>query len=354
MLTQYEEIALQVQRQYRSFTVDEFQDVSPVQYELLRAWLGQGDDLCVVGDPTQTIFSFTGASASHLEKFTNDFPNAARFDLTHSYRSTPQIISAANQVSAPLPASVQLKATNPPGPPISVRGFESDDAEALAVAGRIVEVIASGIAPRDIAVLMRMEAQSESIEQALASVGVPYAVRAGTRFFERGEVAVALAALRGAAAAPADVPVAGQVSDVLSGVGWSPTPPTSGPSHRATWESLRVLVDLAASFPQDATLPDFVSHLVTLSETESEPSANAITLATMHSAKGLEWEAVFVVGVSEGLMPVSYARTPDTIDEERRLLYVAMTRARKVLWLSWSTGRGRSSRVASRFLESLK
>ena len=353
MLTQYEDIATQVQRQYKAFTVDEFQDVSPVQYELLRAWVGQRNDVCVVGDPTQTIFSFTGAKPEHLERFTLDFPQAHGFELTHSYRSTPQIIHAANTISKPLPTSVQLKPTKNAGDEVAFRGFDSDESEAQAVANRIIELIGTGVPAGEIAVLMRIDAQSEPIEAALASAGVPYAVRGSARFFERGEVVVALSALRAAAAAPVDKPVVAQVVDALSGVGYTDTAPNSGPAHRATWESLRVIVDLAQNFDPQATMPDFVAHLAAQSDVEAEPSANAVTLATIHSAKGLEWDAVLVIGVSEGLLPVVYARTPDAVDEERRLLYVAMTRARKHLWVSWARGRGRSTRGASRFLEDL-
>lgn len=352
LLVNYPDIASQVQRQYRHFTVDEFQDVSPVQFELLRAWLGGRDDVCVVGDPAQTIYSFTGATSAYLDAFEGHFPGARRVDLTHSYRSTPAIVSTANAVMlrAPQGQAVRLDTALPDGPPVTHVSYPTDQDEAEGVATWIRALLASGTPPREVAVLYRMNSQSEVVEHALHEAGIPYSVRGAQRFFERSEVKLALAALRSAGAGHAAKPLVEQVGDVLAGQGWTASPPALAPSARAVWESLNVLVGLAAEHgaQPEATMASFVASLNARVAAADEPTADAVTLATVHSAKGLEWDAVAVVGLSEGLLPLSYAVTPDAVAEERRVLYVAVTRARRYLHLSWAQRRAAGGALRTR------
>ena len=356
MLTQFPDVAMQVHKQYRHFTVDEFQDVSPVQFELLRSWLGVGSDVCVVGDPAQTIYSFTGASDKFLTGFASSFRDAAEFSLDYSYRSTPEIVAVANQVLGAARTGSPLKAIKDSGDPVSTVAFPSDEAEAESVASQAASLIAGGTRPSEIAVLFRTNSQSEALESAFHNAGIPFALRGADRFFERAEVRTAIQAIRTASLIETDLAISQVVRDSLRAGGWSPAAPTGGPAARATWESLRVLVDLAQDFEahhEDASLPDFVAWLVLRMEHEEEPAANAVTLATMHAAKGLEWDCVFVVGLSDGFMPLIHAKTPAALVEERRLLYVAMTRAKKHLHLSWARSRTAGSgatRTASPFL----
>ena len=361
MLENIPEVAAAVHRQYRHFTVDEFQDVSPVQFELLSGWLGQRSDVCVVGDPAQTIYSFSGATSKYLTEFTKHFPTAQQFELSTSYRSTPQIIKAANSVLAQDGTSpVRLHAVRSDGPAVSVKSFADDEQEARTVARRISTLIAEGVFARDIAVLYRINSQSEILEAELGGLGIPATLRGAERFFERPEVRTAMLHLRAALVAPVTVGLGSAVRDILSSVGWKSNAPESGRAAQETWESLNTLVELAddmAASDAGVTLPEFVTMLGKRNEQEHVPSANAVTLASIHSAKGLEWEAVFVVGLSEGLLPISHAQTPTEFAEERRLFYVALTRARTHLQLSWAGARRngtKAHRTESTLLRDLK
>lgn len=361
MLENYPEMAATVRKQYRHFTVDEFQDVSPVQFELLSQWLGDRDDVCVVGDPAQTIYSFSGATSKYLINFASHFARTQDFQLTHSYRSTEPIVSLANQVLVKDATSpIRLKSKRGKGPAATLTAYSSDEEEAKQIGKQISELIASGISPREIAVLYRINSQSEIFEAELGALGIPVSIRGAERFFERPEVKNALLNLRAGLHVTGDRPFVETVRDILGSLGWKPKEPDSGRSVRETWESLNTIVELADDlYAKDATaqLPDFVKSLDLRNEMEFAPSANAITLASIHSAKGLEWEAVFVAGLSEGLLPISHATTPAEFNEERRLLYVAITRAKTVLRLSWSKSRhtdGKGYREQSTLLRDLK
>ncbi|EPR75759.1 ATP-dependent DNA helicase UvrD/PcrA [Leifsonia rubra CMS 76R] len=351
-------IAQQVREQYRFFVVDEYQDVSPLQHELLRLWVGDRDDLCVVGDVSQTIYSFAGASPDFLLRFAAHHDNAIVLRLERNYRSTAEIVHTANKLMANQPGALTLQAATAEHsvPPV-VTGYDDDQAEAAAVAETIAGQIAAGISPEEIAVLYRINAQSQSIEAALSAAGVPFLVRGATRFFEQREVKEAIMLLRGASISTATEPLFKSVSDVLRSIGWSQDPPESAGAVRDRWESLNVIMRLAEDSPTELTLREFVADLVDRQSSNNEPLRSAVNLATLHSAKGLEWDCVHIVGLNEGLLPITYARTPDAIDEERRLFYVGITRARRSLGMSWSasaqTGRG-GRRAPSRFLEDVR
>lgn len=362
LLAEDERVAAQVRSQYSFFTVDEFQDVSPIQATLLDLWLGGRDEICVVGDPAQTIYSFAGAQASYLTDFARKHPTATRVELVRNYRSTPEIVEAANTLLAGTPSQgVRLRSQHASGPTVRFAETADEVAEAAYVAARVQTLIAAGHPPREIAVLFRINAQSEAFEEAFAEAGIPYVVRGGRRFFERPEVRQAVTMLRGTARGgqAGDDGLVADTRAVLAGVGWSEQPPPGRGQQRDRWESWQALLALAQDFAQAqpaADLGDFVDDLDRRAAEQHAPVADGVTLATMHAAKGLEWEAVFVCGVQEGTMPFVYAETPAQVEEERRLLYVAMTRARRELSVSWARARQpgqRPSRERSRFLEAL-
>ena len=350
-------VAQQVREQYRFFVVDEYQDVSPLQHDLLELWLGDHDDLCVVGDASQTIYSFAGASPEYLLGFAGEHENAVVLRLEQNYRSAPPIIDAANRLMRGRPGALSLTAASElTGPRPTVNTYDSDSSEARAVAAAIAEEIASGIPPEQIAVLYRINVQSQAIETALDDAGVPCVVRGATRFFDQREVKEALMLLRGATVTTSIEPLFKTVSDVLRSIGWSQEPPEARGAVRDRWESLNALMQLAEAAVPGTTLKQFVDELFERQAGQHEPVLSAVTLATLHSAKGLEWESVHLVGLSEGLLPISYAKDAAAVEEERRLLYVGVTRARRRLGLSWSASPapGRSAqRQPSRFLSDL-
>ncbi len=459
ILLEHREAADQVREAFRHFVVDEYQDVNPLQKLLLDAWLGDRDDLCVVGDPQQVIYSFTGATPAYLTGFTAEFPGATVVRLVRDYRSTPQVVAVANQLARaaggprgagsppvsggpgrfggtgsppvsggpgrfegtgsppvsgapgrfggtgrpsklggvqggrppraiqpelpPGPAPPALVAQRPPGPEPVLTEYSDDADEAAGLAARARALLAVGVPAREIALLVRINAETERFEQALAAAGVPYVVRGAERFYERPVVRQVLVLLRGAARGEAgdrtgtgDRTGAGDgtgpggrdalpasVRHVLTGVGFNPdaaVPPAGGAAARERWESLAAIAQLAddmhAARP-DAGLADFSAELTLRAELGHAPAVEGVTLASMHAAKGLEWDAVLLPGLVEGLMPIVHARTAAAVEEERRLLYVAVTRARQHLYLSWSPSRvpgGRNrgpARQRSRFLD---
>ena len=354
-------VAQQVREQYRFFVVDEYQDVSPLQQFLLELWLGERQDLCVVGDASQTIYSFAGASSSYLLGFPSRYQNATLVRLESNYRSAPPIVATANRLMRGRPGALVLSAAvrEPQAPTAAeptLNAYQSDSAEARAVANQIAGQIAAGTRPQDIAVLYRINVQAAVLETALNDAGVTYQLRGGTRFFELPEVKQALMMLKGASVSTFGEPLFKTVSDVLRSLGWTQTAPESRGAVRDRWEALNAVMGLAEAAPAGTALRPFVDELFERSAAQHEPTMAAVTLATLHSAKGLEWDTVYLIGLSEGLVPITYAKGFDAIDEERRLLYVGVTRARRLLHLSWSAaGLGRQAdRQPSRFLEELR
>ena len=348
-------VAHQVREQYRFFVVDEYQDVSPLQHDLLALWLGDRDDVCVVGDVSQTIYTFAGASPDFLLGFASEHENAVVLCLEENYRSTPTIVAAANKLMRGRPGALTLEsASGKVGPAPRVAAFEGDVAEARAVASAIANEIAGGRAPEDIAVLYRVNVQSQVLETALADAGVPTVIRGATRFFDQREIKEALMLLRGAAVNTAPQPLFQVVSDVLRSIGWSQEAPEARGAVRDRWESLNALMRIAEEAPDGTTLREFIDELFERQAGQHEPTMSAVTLATLHSAKGLEWDSVYIIGLSEGLVPISYAKDATAVEEERRLLYVGVTRARERLSLSWAAAQARGGgRQPSRFLADL-
>ena len=362
-------VAQEFRDRYRCFVVDEYQDVTPLQQRVLSAWLGGRDDLTVVGDANQTIYSFTGASPRYLLDFSRRFPDAAVVRLERDYRSTPQVVSLANRVIAAARgrmagSKLHLVGQRPPGPNPTFQEHPDEAAEAAAVARSIKGLIESGTPASEIAVLYRINAQSEVYEEALTEAGVAFQVRGGEGFFSRQEIRQALLALHRVAerGTDTDATVPEVVRATLEPLGLTAEAPT-GTQARERWEALVALAELVddevAQRPQ-LDLPSLLAELRQRADARHPPTVQGVTLASLHAAKGLEWDAVFLVGLADGTLPISHAlpHGPDSepVEEERRLLYVGITRARVHLTLSWALARnpgGRQGRRPSRFLNGI-
>ena len=343
-----------VQSQYRFFTVDEYQDISPLQHALLDQWLGDHAELCVVGDPNQTIYSFTGASSEFLRDFSERFPGASVVDLTTNYRSTQQIVSFANRLTSDAPLGGSLEAAGPNGVAPQITKYETAQAEAKAVATVISEAIQSGIPKSEIAVLYRINNQSEVLERALDGLGISYQLRGGERFFARPEIKSAVQLVRAEALSPSGKPLHQAVSDIVRSLGWQATKPTEVGVVASKWEALNSLLLMLDELPEGAEIKDFALELADRAHSQHEPTTESVTLSTIHAAKGLEWPLVFIVGVNEGYLPISYAKTPAAIQEEKRLLYVGITRAMRELRVSFASFDASRERSPSRFISLLQ
>lgn len=365
-------VAEEFRSRYRCFVVDEYQDVTPVQQGLLDMWLGDRDDLTVVGDANQTIYTFTGATPNYLLNFSRRFPDAALVRLERDYRSTPEVVDLANQVIGAARGRIagtrlNLIGQRPSGPEPTFTEYDDEPAEALGAVTEIKSLIRRGIKPAEIAILYRVNAQSEHYEQALTEAGIPYQVRGGDAFFARTEIRQALRQLEAAARSVSDgEPGGGEpegnelvaaVRRILVPLGLSDAEP-HGAEARARWESLRALAvlteDMVTENPS-LLLGQLVSELNARAQARHPPTVQGVTLSSLHAAKGLEWDAVFLIGLTDGAMPINQAinGSLDDIEEERRLLYVGVTRAREHLSLSWALARnegGRRGRRRSRFL----
>ncbi|MFV0435695.1 MAG: ATP-dependent helicase [Leucobacter sp.] len=355
--------AMQVRERYRFFTVDEYQDVSPLQHALLRAWLGTRDDVCVVGDASQTIYSFAGASSSFLLRFGSEYSHAREVRLERNYRSTEPIVRVSNRLMRDRPGALTLRAVRggetaarsetggsaaPAAPTFEWFATEQDESEA--VADSIAEALRSGAQASDIAVLYRTNAQSARFEAALQQRGISTRVHGAQRFFERADVRQAVMLIRGEAKVGDSRPLFQVVSDALRAGGWTARPPET-PAQRERWEALAALLALVDEMPPGTGIREFSEELLARQRTQHEPTLEAVTLSAIHAAKGLEWSLVHVVGLTEGMLPIAHALgDQDAVDEERRLCYVAFTRARDTLRLSGVAGGARGARQPSRFI----
>ena len=362
-------VAQEFRDRYRCFVVDEYQDVTPLQQRVLDAWLGDRDDLTVVGDANQTIYSFTGATPGYLLDFSRRFPEAAVVRLERDYRSTPEVVSLANRVIANARgrmagSRLHLVGQRDAGPVPTFSEHPDEVAEATAVAKAIKRLIAAGTAASEIAVLYRINAQSEVYEEALTEVGIAFQVRGGEGFFSRQEIRQALLALQRAAerGVAEGEELAPLVRGLLEPLGLTAESP-SGARARERWEALAALAELVdeevAARPM-LDLRALVAELRQRADARHPPVVQGVTLASLHAAKGLEWDAVFLVGLADGTLPISHALThgaeSEPVEEERRLLYVGITRARIHLALSWALARapgGRQGRRPSRFLNGI-
>jgi DNA helicase-2/ATP-dependent DNA helicase PcrA len=343
---------------FRHLFVDEFQDASPAQFRLLRSWLGDRSDLCVVGDGDQAIYGFAGADPSFLVRFTAQFP-AERFPdvgvvrLGSNYRSTPQVVAAASAVLGSSRHRAVVRAARPEGPAPVVTAYDTDDDEARGVARAVRSAHAADVPWSRIAVLYRVNAQSAQFEEAFSRAGVPFRVRGGGRFLERPEVKVALENLQESARTAPSRTFAEHLTDLTA---------TTDELSEERREHVDAVVRLGQEYLdaeggpggssewQAGSVDGFLAFLQTaLRGDDANPGGDdTVELLTFHRAKGLEFDTVFVTGLERGLVPISHAKTPEALDEEQRLLYVALSRAERVLALSWARQRTIGSRVASR------
>jgi DNA helicase II / ATP-dependent DNA helicase PcrA len=342
MLEEERTVRERVQDQYRYFTVDEYQDISPIQQRLINAWLGSRKDICVVGDPAQTIYSFAGATPVFLNTFTQRFPEAEVIRLSTGYRSTPEITFAANALLRNSSMGQELTASNDHGLHPSVDGYKDESGEIAGILKQITELLAEGTAPQEIAILARTNSQLKGVERAMNSKGLPYQVRSTERFFERQDVRDFLKQVRQASVLPTE------------GATWIDELRTIAQPY-LTGESIdgiAALLHLGRELDSDdgftpKTLRGFLREVEDRVTQNNPPTMPVVTLATLHAAKGLEWERVFLMGASEGILPLETGSTgtsDSVVAEERRLFYVGMTRAKVDLHISY---RG----LPSRFLK---
>lgn len=359
-------VAEEFRAQYQTFVVDEYQDVTPLQQRVLEGWLGDRDDLTVVGDANQTIYSFTGATPDYLLNFSRTYEHATVVKLQRDYRSTVEVTELANTVIGKAKGRVagtrlELEGMRGRGPAPQFNGYDDEPSEARAVARAIRRLLDDGVPAREIAILYRINSQSAAFEAALADAGIAYQVRGGEGFFHRAEIREAIAALVRAARRTdlPDDPVA-VARAAFAPIGLTQTEP-EGAQARERWQSLSALVDLIEEIVRTREaedLPQVLRSLRQRAEAKQPPAVDGVTLASLHAAKGLEWDAVFLVGLVENTLPISHAikAGDDQIEEERRLFYVGVTRAREHLHLSWSLSRqegGRKNRSRSRFLDGI-
>ena len=359
MIDAEQRVADRVREQYRFFVVDEYQDVNPLQQELLELWLGPRTELCVVGDASQTIYSFAGASSEYLLGFGARFPDAVEVRLERNHRSAPAILAAANRLMRGRPGALELVAADDgptaSGPEPTITRWGTDAGEAAGVADAVAAQLASGAPPEQVAVLYRVNAQAVALEAALAARGVSARQLGGTRFFEIEAVKRAVLELTSLARTGSPKGLYETVADVALANGWSAQAPESAGAVRERWEALGALVELADQAAEGTSLTTFVDELRERQANQHEPTMSSVVLSTLHGAKGLEWQHVHIVGLSEGLLPISHARGFEAVDEERRLLYVGLTRARRTLALHWAAeGARQRPREPSRFLAELR
>jgi DNA helicase II / ATP-dependent DNA helicase PcrA len=342
MLEEERTVRERVQDQYRYFTVDEYQDISPIQQRLINAWLGSRKDICVVGDPAQTIYSFAGATPVFLNTFTQRFPEAEVIRLSTGYRSTPEITFAANALLRNSAMGQELTASNDHGLHPSVDGYKDESGEIAGILTQITALLSEGTAPQEIAILARTNSQLKGVERAMNSKGLPYQVRSTERFFERQDVRDFLKQVRQASVLPTE------------GATWIDELRTIAQPY-LTGESIdgiAALLHLGRELDSDdgftpKTLRGFLREVEDRVTQNNPPTMPVVTLATLHAAKGLEWERVFLMGASEGILPLetgSAGTSDSVVAEERRLFYVGMTRAKVDLHISY---RG----LPSRFLK---
>ena len=324
MLEEDRGVRERIRDQYRYFTVDEYQDVSPLQQRLLNLWLGNREEICVVGDAAQTIYSFAGATSNFLLNFKNRFPNAQTFRLSTGYRSTPEIINTANLIlrSANLISDhgIELQSANNHGEKPVVNGFTSAADEISYVAAEVLGQINSGVNSSDIAILARTNAQLDQVKSALNNLKVPSQIRSGERFFERVDVRDAMRLIRAASVLPSEV--GDWYADLVA---------VLQPFGDADY--VIAFLRLAKSIKDNGgeNMRAFLREIEDRAEQNNPPTLPGVTLATLHAAKGLEWDHLYLIGVSDGVLPMG-----NDLNEERRLFYVGVTRAKQRIQITYA------------------
>jgi DNA helicase-2/ATP-dependent DNA helicase PcrA len=333
MLEEEREVRERVQDQYRYFTVDEYQDISPLQQRLINAWLGNRQEICVVGDPAQTIYSFAGATSSFLTTFTSRFSDAEVIRLTSGYRSTPEITFAANSLLRSATMGQELNAQNDHGDKPEVLAYNDESSEIAGIVADMTSLLSSGVPAQEIAVLARTNSQLNSLERAMNGAKLPYQVRSTERFFDRPDVKEFLKGVRTASVIPTE------------GISWLDELRTLAQPFLTgqSIDGIAGLLHLARELDEDTnfspkTLRSYLREVEDRVQQNNPPTMPVITLATLHAAKGLEWERVFLMGANVGLLPLEtngFTLDARMIEEERRLFYVGMTRAKRELRISY-------------------
>jgi DNA helicase-2/ATP-dependent DNA helicase PcrA len=333
MLEEEREVRERVQDQYRYLTVDEYQDISPLQQRLINAWLGNRQEICVVGDPAQTIYSFAGATSSFLTTFTSRFPDAEVIRLTSGYRSTPEITFAANSLLRSATMGQELNAQNDHGDKPEVLAYNDESSEIAGIVADMTSLLSSGVPAQEIAVLARTNSQLNSLERAMNGAKLPYQVRSTERFFDRPDVKEFLKGVRTASVIPTE------------GINWLDELRTLAQPFLTgqSIDGIAGLLHLARELDEDTnftpkTLRSYLREVEDRVQQNNPPTMPVITLATLHAAKGLQWERVFLMGANVGLLPLEtngFTLDARMIEEERRLFYVGMTRAKRELRISY-------------------
>ena len=320
-----------VRWRFRHLYVDEFQDVNPLQYELLSHWRGDRPDLFVVGDPNQAIYGWNGADPALLSRFTRREPSATVVKLEENYRSTPQVLSLA----ATLASGSELRPNRPDGPTPTMVAYADDEAEAAGITQRVIAAHSVAGGWSDQAVLVRTNAQLLVIEQAMRNAAIPVRLRGNSGPLTTSEVRTELKIL-----SQPNVDLAAALEDLdgrLEQTGPSQT--VAMIERRANLAAFARLVhDYVATDPTPSG-PGLGAWIGTLESGDIATDDDAVDLATFHAAKGLEWSVVHVAGLEEGFVPIAYAKTGGQLAEEERLLYVAITRAMDELHLSLAASR---------------
>ena len=342
MLEEDRGVRERVRDQYRFFTVDEYQDVSPLQQRLLNLWLGNREEICVVGDAAQTIYSFAGATSNFLLTFKTRFPNAQTFRLSRGYRSTPEIINTANQIlrSANLNSDHgnELSSANSHGDKPLINGFNTSGDEIAFVVSAVVENISTGVDSSDIAILARTNAQLDQIKSALNNAKVASQIRSGERFFDRVDVRDAMRVIRSASVLP---PEGGDwYEDLISVLRPFGDADYVNGFLRLAREMKEGSIELdsadlesSSNTKTKTSMRTFLRELEDRAEQNNPPTLPGVTLSTLHSAKGLEWNHLYLIGVSDGLLPMSNS---NDLNEERRLFYVGVTRAKQNIQITYA------------------
>ena len=337
----------QLHARYGAFTVDEYQDVNLLQETLLREWLGERDDLCVVGDDYQSIYGFTGASPDYLLEMPGRFPNTKVVRLETNYRSTPQVLDIANRLVPNLGGAEKvLRAERGDGVKVAIRTFSVPAAELRFIVDRIGELHKDGVALEDIAILYRVNFRSEDYEEVLAAEGIPYQVADGA-FLTRVSGRQMVATMKRSKSTS----IAAEVRKHAERAGYLDEPPDDlGDQELTRQNDLARFIKLAEEFDNgERTGAEFVADIE--KRFGGGGQGRGVNLLTYHRAKGLEFEAVFLPKVEEGELPFRRARKPKAIAEERRLFYVGITRAKTHLFVS-CVGGGR--RKSSPFFKELR
>ena len=324
MLRDQPRMLAHVQQQYRFFTVDEYQDISPLQQALLETWLGDRQELCVVGDPRQTIYTFAGARSDFLTGFQDRYEKAQVFELNRNYRSSQEVVALANRVSPDTPLEAIRQVSEKP----VFKTFKNAGDEALSVVRQINEFLENGVGRGEIAVLARTNAQLVKIEQELKNSSVDYQVRGSGRFFKRPEVIQGAGAIRALQTSEPKEPLFMEVSKIISALGWK-----SRANKDEKWLALNWFLEVLEEL-DEPNLDDYLRELDERERSGHEPMRDAVMLATIHGTKGLEFAKVFLIGVNQNYFPIGYAKTEAEIAEEQRLFYVAITRAKDSLQVS--------------------